>query len=93
MVYYTVEERVFIVKQFYSNNKSPITVQRDFAKEYQVRQGPAASTITRLIEKFERTGSIADDFAPISPSVTVSTEENIEKIRECTKKKPTKITP
>ncbi|GBM17125.1 hypothetical protein AVEN_158401-1 [Araneus ventricosus] len=56
---YSVSERISIFKAYYSSNNRPITAQRKFATEYKLKTtGPSVVTITNMIEKFERTGSV-----------------------------------
>ena len=77
---YTIPERIFIVKTFYESNKSPITVARAFAKEFKVHSGPDRKTITRLIEKFEHTGSVCDNMRNnVGRKATVYPPENVKK--------------
>ncbi|GBM98968.1 hypothetical protein AVEN_181010-1 [Araneus ventricosus] len=80
---YSVSERIFIVRTYYSNNNSPIVTQRKFATEFKLKTtGPSVSTINRLIQKLERTGSerilalgypksknICIDWPPYSPDL------------------------
>jgi len=56
-----MQERIFIVKEYYSNQLSPVTVQIRFRSEFKTRKAPDPKTITNLITKFEATGSVADD--------------------------------
>ena len=88
---YTVNQRIFIVQQFYLSNRSPISVQRAFVKEFNVRSGPAATTIYRLINKFETTGSVCDQLpSNVGHVVTARTPENIEKTRQVFETSPRK---
>lgn len=88
---YTIPERIFIVKTFYESNQSPVTVARAFAKEFKVHSGPDRKTITRLIEKFEHTGSVCDNMRHnVGRKATVSTPENVEKTRELLARSPRK---
>ena len=77
---YTIPEHIFIVKTFYESNKKPVTVARAFAKELKVHSGHDRKTITRLIEKFEHTGSVCDNMRnTVGRKTTVSTSEYVEK--------------
>ena len=45
---YSVSERIFIVRKYYSNNNIPIVTQRKFAIEFKLKiTGPSVSTIRR----------------------------------------------
>ncbi|GBN59672.1 hypothetical protein AVEN_233750-1 [Araneus ventricosus] len=81
MLRYSVSERIFIVEMYYSNNNSPILTQRKFATEFKLKTtGPSVSTINRLIQKFERTGSVCDDmFGNVGRPLSVKTPETIER--------------
>ena len=80
MLRYAIHERIFIVETFYESNKSPVTVVRTFAKEFKVHSGPDRKTITRLIKKFEHTGSVCDNMNHnVGRQATASTPENVEK--------------
>ncbi|GBO09181.1 hypothetical protein AVEN_13824-1 [Araneus ventricosus] len=81
MLRYSVSERIFIVEMYYSNNNSPIVTQRKFATEFKLKTtGPSVSTINRLIQKFERTGSACDDiFGNVGRPLSVKTPEKIER--------------
>ncbi len=48
-----MQERIFIVKEYYSNQMSPVTVQRRFRSEFKTRKASDPKTITNLIAKFE----------------------------------------
>ncbi|GBM54915.1 hypothetical protein AVEN_77825-1 [Araneus ventricosus] len=81
MLRYSVSERIFIVEMYYSNNNSPIVTQRTFATEFKLKTtGPSVSIINRLIQKFERTGSVCDDmFGNVGRPLSVKTLEKIER--------------
>ncbi|GBN77299.1 hypothetical protein AVEN_62458-1 [Araneus ventricosus] len=81
---YSVSERIFIVRTYYSNNNSPIVTQRKFATEFKLKTtGPSVTTINRSIQKFERTGSVCDDmFGNVGRSLSVETPEKIESVPE-----------
>ncbi|GBM21266.1 hypothetical protein AVEN_149856-1 [Araneus ventricosus] len=87
---YSVPERIFIVRTYYSNNNSPIVTQRKFATEFKLKTtGPSASTINRLIQKFERTGSVCDDmFGNVGRPLSVKTPEKIERRSQVFERSP-----
>jgi hypothetical protein len=57
---YGVEECMFIIKTFYQTC-SFVTVQRQFQRKFNTRQAPARLAISRLVQKFESTGSVCDN--------------------------------
>ncbi|GBM02204.1 hypothetical protein AVEN_190616-1 [Araneus ventricosus] len=68
---YGVPEHISIVKAYYLSNSSPIVAQRTFAAEYKLKTtGSSVITIKNVIEKFERTGSVAAIFAEFCSSST-----------------------
>ncbi|GBM69071.1 hypothetical protein AVEN_275702-1 [Araneus ventricosus] len=87
---YSVSERIFIVRTYYSNNNNPIVTQRKFATEFKLKTtGPSVSTINRLIQKFERTGSVCDDmFGNVGRPLSVKTPEKIERTRQVFERSP-----
>ncbi|GBL80237.1 hypothetical protein AVEN_29206-1 [Araneus ventricosus] len=87
---YSVSERIFIVRTYYSNNKSPIVTQRKFATEFKLKTtGPSVPTINRLIQKFERTGSVCDDmFGNLGLPLSVKAPEKIERTRQVFERSP-----
>ncbi|GBN73493.1 hypothetical protein AVEN_245442-1 [Araneus ventricosus] len=87
---YRVSERIFIVRTYYSNNNSPIVTQRKFATEFKLTTtGPSVSTINRLIQKFERRGSVSDDmFGNVARPLSVKTPEEIERTRKVFERNP-----
>ncbi|GBM34527.1 hypothetical protein AVEN_43185-1 [Araneus ventricosus] len=80
---HSVSERIFIVRTYYSNNNSPIVTQRKFETEFKLKTtGPSVSTINRLIQNLERTGSVSDDmFGNVGRPLSVKTPEKIERTR------------
>lgn len=85
---YTLQQRVFIVEEYFKNNCSPVCVKRAFQLRFNVRVGPSAPTVNRIVELFRRTGSVQDEKRQRRP--TVSTEENIERTRQVFAKSPQK---
>ncbi|GBM31455.1 hypothetical protein AVEN_39249-1 [Araneus ventricosus] len=87
---YSVSESIFIVRTYYSNNNSPIVTQIKFATEFKLTTtGPSVSTINRLIQKFERTGSVCDDmFGNVGRALSVKTPEKIERTRQVSERSP-----
>jgi transposase len=91
MATYSTEQRVFILKEYYLSQKHPETVRRRFRKEYNTKDAPHRNTITNLIEKFERTGSVQDDKSGnVGRPSTASTSENVEKLEAMFERSPCK---
>ncbi len=85
------EERVFLVKTHYKT-KSIVTVQREFKKHFKCPQCkiPGWSVISRLIQKFESTGSMHDNRAMnVGAKQTTHTNKNKEAARTLLKENPT----
>ncbi|GBM93237.1 hypothetical protein AVEN_143177-1 [Araneus ventricosus] len=87
---YSVSERIFIVRTYYSNNNSPIVTQRKFATEFKLKTtGSSVSTTNRLIQKFERTCSVCYDmFGNVGRPLSVKTPEKIERTRQVFERSP-----
>ncbi|GBM46113.1 hypothetical protein AVEN_236129-1 [Araneus ventricosus] len=59
MTKYSVSERIWIVKAYYSSNNNPIEAQRKVATQYKLKTtGPSVIRVKNVFEKFERTGSV-----------------------------------
>ncbi len=54
----TIEERIYLVKEYYLNEKSNILLRRKWPKDHPNRKPPTDKTIRCLIEKFD---GIMDD--------------------------------
>lgn len=61
---YSIAQRINIVKTYYKNNDSPSETHRALRKDFGRHNRPVLSTISSVVAKFERTGSVADDFKP-----------------------------
>ena len=62
---YTIEQRVHIVKIYYQNNESIRKTFRALREFYGRNNRPAASTIRRLVNKFEASGTVTDKVVPV----------------------------
>ena len=67
---YTIQQRVFIVKNYWISN-SVITTQRAFRRECGVCDGPDRKTILRLVDKIEQTGSLISEKGKHNPQSLV----------------------
>ena len=77
---YTIEQRVFIIEQYFKNNKSLAAV-RKFHTKYGRNSVLTLLTVKRLIEKFRETGSVEDAKHTGRPKTSRSSV-NIEAVRE-----------
>ena len=58
---YTIEQRMFIIEQYFKNNESLAAAVRKFHTKYGRNSVLLTSlTVKRLIEKFRETGSVGD---------------------------------
>ena len=62
---YSVSERTFIVQSYYSNNNSPIVIQKKFATEFKFKTtGPSVSTMNSALY----VGMLRNQFIPVIQS-------------------------
>lgn len=89
MDHYPIEDRVFIVQSYYKSDKNITETLRKWSSRHKNRPKPHVTTVKRLLEKFERTGSVADDPGERSnrPN-TVRTPEIIEQAKNIMKREP-----
>jgi len=57
---YTIQQRVQIVELFYENRRSVKNVFRKLRDIYGLHNRPSESTINRIVQKFQETGSMED---------------------------------
>jgi hypothetical protein len=87
---YSVEERVFIVKTFYQTS-SFVTVQRQFPRKLNMRQAPARSAISRLVQKFELTAIVCDKKKDVvRRHRSATTQDSVARVREALLRSPRK---
>ena len=80
---WSVEHRVFIVRQFFKNGESFVQTQRDFRTHYQIpHRGaiPGRNTILKWVTTFKRAGNVLK-CKPQGRNRTMRTPENIERVR------------
>ncbi|XP_054160040.1 uncharacterized protein LOC128958250 [Oppia nitens] len=81
--YYTTEEKVFIVKQYYLNQESPTEVIRKFKSEFGRNSTLSPSSVLRIIQKFNASGSVLDDPLHQKGRKPVVTDpETVEEVRQ-----------
>ena len=81
--------KVLLVKWYYQNNDSVVKVQRTYKKHFGVKRAPTRTTIKRVIEKFEKEGSIKESGHTGAPK-SVRNTENIQRLREKLSENPRK---
>ena len=87
---WSVEHRVFIVRQFFKNGESFVQTQRDFRTHYQIPYRgaiPGRNTILRWVTTFNRAGNVLKT-KPQGRNRTMRTPENIERVRVDTLRSP-----
>lgn len=87
MEQYTVEQRALIVKNYYKNGESLIATIRKVRPMFGRNNVPNSSTVKRIIEKFESTGSVSDVKHTIRARRGRS-EQNITAVRESVAESP-----
>ncbi len=82
---YSLEERVFFVKLYYSTKKILKEVLRLYGEQFNVphHKWPSKSVIIHTVKKFETIGNIHDDKAgKVETKRIVRSEENIDQARK-----------
>ncbi|KZC11641.1 hypothetical protein WN55_02923 [Dufourea novaeangliae] len=78
---YSTQQRILIVKHYLKNDKSLTVTIRKLRPIFGRQNVPSASIVKRIIEKFEKTGSIID----VKPSTRVRpsrSTENVTAVRQ-----------
>jgi hypothetical protein len=57
---YSTEQRIFIIEEFIRSLESPEKVRRAFQVKFSVKVGPERHTISNLVKKFLKTGSVLE---------------------------------
>jgi len=81
------EQRIWIydqcvISKFQYNNLQIKKIQNEFKKEFCLKESPASTTIQRLYNKFQETGSVLDNLKGVVGRKTVRTEEKINKVKQ-----------
>ena len=84
---YTIEQRVQINKIYYQNNKSARKTFRALREFYGRNNRPAGSTIRRLVNKFESSGTVTDTIVPVRQR-NARSEANIAVVNESVHENP-----
>ena len=89
---YTIEQRVEIVKIYYQSQCSVRQTFRALRRVYGVHDRPTESSIRRLMQKFEESGSVVDRPTPVRQR-RVRSVENIAAVRESVNENPRQSIP
>ena len=84
---YTIEQRVQIIKIYYQNNESVRKTFRALREFYGRSNRPVESTIRRLVNKFESTGTVTDTTVPVRQR-NARSEANIAAVNESVRENP-----
>lgn len=92
MASYTTEQHIQMIKFYYQNHCSLVQTLRALRPFYGRRGGPSKSTLQRLVTKFETTGSVNSQPAPVRQR-NVRSVENIAAVRESVQENPRQSIP
>ena len=84
---YTIEQRVQIIKIYYQNNESVRKTFHVLREFYGQNNRPAESTIRRLVNKFESSGTVTDTIVPVRQR-NARSEANIAAVNESVHENP-----
>lgn len=87
MEQYTTEQRSKLVEFYFENQRSIVLTQRAYRRFFNVRTGPSAPTINRLVENFRQHGTVRHLPCTGRPR-TVHTEENIQRVVDSVQDSP-----
>ena len=79
---YSVEQRIDIISLYYQNARSVRTTFRALCNIYGAHNRPVESTIRRLVDKFESTGSVNNQKTPVRRRNMVRSVEKIAAMNE-----------
>ena len=86
---YSLEDRILLVKLFYKSDENVTLALRKWSTTFKNRPKPSPTMVKKLIARFEKNGSIADDHeAKKTKQRTARTPEIIEHTRELTIQNP-----
>jgi hypothetical protein len=90
---YSLSDRIFIVKNWYSSGESPAVMMRKWSSAFKNRDKPSANTVKALIAKFEKIGTVADDTDSMKTKAkSARTPENVSTSREILDSEPSTST-
>jgi len=86
---YSVEDRVWMVKNWFKSDENAAVFLRRWRSSFKNRPPPSEKTVKTLINKFEHLGIVTDDEEGMkTKEKTARTPENIEKARETMRSEP-----
>ena len=88
---YTVEQRIKVVQTYYENGRSTRNAFRALREYFGQHNRPNEATISRLIMKFEQTGSVGDVKTPVHVR-RVRNAQNIAAVRDSVADEPSTST-
>lgn len=82
MSHYSKEDRIFLIQNYYANDKNVTLTLRKWSSQFKNRSKPDAKMIDTLVKKFERTGSVLDDIeSRKNKEKTARTPEIIDEVK------------
>ena len=84
---YTIKQHVQIIKLYQQNNESERKTFRALREFYGRNNRPAESTIHRLVNKFQSSGTLTDTIVPVRQR-NARSEANIAAVNESVDEKP-----
>lgn len=86
---YSIEDKVFLIEAYFKSDENITTTLRKWSSKHKNRPKPTFQTITDLVDKFKRTGSVNyDTEARSSMERTVRTPEIVENARKLVQEEP-----
>lgn len=87
MSHLSIQDRIFIIKEYFSNNESVHLVQVAWRREKKTKVNLKHDTIKRTVDRFLETGSVHDRTCPPKPTPK-RTPDKIEEVRQLIRKNP-----
>lgn len=78
MVPYCTKQKLCIVKEYYRGGKSTASAQRSYWNHLGMCDGPTNQAVLRLVGKFKKTGSVADERKGHTSQLSVRPPERVE---------------
>lgn len=86
---YSIEDRVFLAITYYERQHNITETLRGWSTKHKNRAKPATTTVKALIQRFERTGSVADDKDLLKTAErTARTPDNIDAVKDAIEENP-----
>jgi transposase len=78
---YSTKQRIFIIEDHIRSSENKEKVRRAFQVKFGVKVGPDRYTVSNLVKKCRKTGSVLDDYSQSGRPSTARTETNIKSSR------------